>query len=57
MAKVKKVKKSYDNLQLAVLAEAFGRSPITIQRWAEKNDARLESDKARAALATLKSIK
>lgn len=46
-------KKSYTNKQMAALADAFGRSLVTIQRWIRLKDDRLTSDKAKAALKNL----
>jgi hypothetical protein len=53
--KRKKQKNGYTNLQLGLLADAFGRSLQTIQRWVDKSDDRLTSDKAKQALSELQN--
>lgn len=35
---------------MGALADKFGNTPLTIQRWAEKRDIRLTSDIAREVL-------
>lgn len=45
-----KNKTNYTNKQIGALADAFGKSLLTIQRWIEKNDDRLTSEKAKKAL-------
>jgi hypothetical protein len=50
----KRMKSKYSNMQLAALADAFKRTPLTIRRWEIKKDDRLESDKARLTLKLVK---
>lgn len=50
-------KKTYNNNQRAALANAFGKSLITIDRWIRLNDDRLTSDRAKVALKALKALK
>jgi hypothetical protein len=40
----------YSKLEIAMLAQAFGKSFATIVRWIENKDDRLTSDKAKKAL-------
>lgn len=40
----------FTNEQIGALADAFGKSLLTIQRWIEKKDDRLTSDKAKRVL-------
>jgi len=47
-------KSRYTNLEVGALADAFRKSIITIQRWIDKNDDRLTSDKAKSALKKVK---
>lgn len=48
----KKIKKpEYTALQIAILANAFERSNVTIERWIRNEDDRLTSDKAKKALS------
>lgn len=42
--------RKFSNKQIGALADAFGKSLLTIQRWITKNDDRLTSDKAKKAL-------
>lgn len=44
-----------NNQQIGALADAFGRSLLTIKRWIQKNDDRLTSDKAKLALKNVKT--
>jgi transposase len=46
-----KKSKKYTNVQVAKLADAFGKSVQTIKRWISKNDDRLTSEKAKKALS------
>jgi len=43
-------KQKYTNAQIGLLADAFGKSLLTIQRWIANSDDRLTSDKAKKAL-------
>lgn len=49
-AKAKVIEINYTQQQIAALADAFGKSFWTIERWIKKNDDRLTSDKAKKAL-------
>jgi hypothetical protein len=40
----------FTNKQIGALADAFGKSLLTIQRWIAKKDDRLTSDKAKKIL-------
>jgi hypothetical protein len=51
----KKVK--YTNEQLGALADAFGKSVLTMKRWVEKNDDRLTSERAKAVISKFKKAK
>lgn len=42
---------TYTQQQIAALADAFGKSFWTIERWVKKNDDRLTSDKAKQVLS------
>jgi len=42
--------RKYTEIEIAKLATAFKKSTQTIALWIKKNDDRLASDKARAAL-------
>lgn len=48
-------KDKYTNKEIGALADAFKKSLLTIQRWIEKNDDRLTSEKAKKALAKINS--
>ena len=52
-----KKKPKYTNEQLGALADAFGKSVLTMKRWAESNDDRLTSDRAKQAMAKFKKVK
>lgn len=43
-------KKKYTATEIGLLADAFGKSLLTIQRWISKGDDKLTSDKAKKAL-------
>lgn len=45
----------YSTSEIGKLAEAFGKTFITMYRWIEKDDPRLTSDKAKKALKKVKS--
>lgn len=49
-------KVTYNEVQVAVLAEAFGKSTQTIRRWITQNDDRLTSDRAKEALVKYSSL-
>ncbi len=48
--------KQYTILEVAMLATVFKKSTQTINRWIAKNDDRLTSERARAALLKPTSI-
>lgn len=47
-------KKEYSNAEIGALADAFGKSLLTIQRWIACNDDRLTSDKAKECLKEIR---
>lgn len=49
--------KQYSVVEIALLATAFKKSTQTIIRWIEKNDDRLTSERAKAALLKIKLLK
>lgn len=46
----------FTNTQVGALADAFGKSPLTIRRWVAKKDDRLTSERAKKALALAQAI-
>jgi hypothetical protein len=48
-------KKKYTNQEIGALADAFGKSLLTIQRWIDSCDDRLISDKARGVIAKIRN--
>ncbi|HYE53710.1 MAG TPA: hypothetical protein VD996_02670 [Chitinophagaceae bacterium] len=49
--KGKTPKRTLPKKVIGALADAFDRSPLTIQRWVEKGDVRLTSDPAKKVFA------
>ena len=48
------INRKYTLIEVALLATEFDKSPQTIARWINKNDDRLTSEKAKAALLKAK---
>ena len=48
---------SYSNTEIGALADAFGKSIKTIERWIAAEDVRLVSDYARNVIKSLKESK
>lgn len=48
--------RKYTKTEIGILADTFKRSLLTIQRWIEKKDDRLTSDKAKIALNNTKKL-
>lgn len=50
-------KKKYTETEIGILADTFGKSSQTINRWIANSDDRLTSEKAKAALKSIKQSK
>lgn len=47
-------KRKYSKVEIGLIAQAFDKSLLTIQRWIAKKDDRLTSEKAKSALNKIK---
>ncbi len=48
--------RKYSLIEIALLATAFQKTTVTINRWIKKRDDRLTSEKAKAALLKMKKL-